>query len=318
MTHASRQGLRLAGRGAVAGSFAPRRSGEHPDILAAAAALTRDDIHHAFGRNSGQPAGHHLIAGGGRDRIDAQGQRARRELHGGAGAPRGRLRQRHAFLRNIRVRPAAQPTNQRRALLASEVAAKAGFELLIRIGSFDDQLFQMRDHVVERRALTAPPGRDRRQAQRLSKQPLRRAGQKPLPGGRFEQAAAERVGEQHAAGAHGAEHAGHSERRVGAQLQWIAVIVVEPSQDCVHAPQSQQRLQINRIGSHREILPLHQGQPQLPREIRVLEIGFVERPRSEHHDQWRSAVVGELHEAFAQRIEEGGQRPDRELIDQTR
>ena len=47
-------------------------------------------------------------------------------------------------------------------------------------------------------------------------------------------------------GAPGLHQAGHAERRIAAQLERIAEVVVEAAQDGVHAAQAADRLQVTR------------------------------------------------------------------------
>jgi hypothetical protein len=70
-----------------------------------------------------------------------------------------------------------------------------------------------------RRTTRWPP----KASQRLAEQLLAGAGQESGQRRRLEQAAAERVGDQHIAGAHGLQQAGNAERRIAAQFERIAV-----------------------------------------------------------------------------------------------
>jgi hypothetical protein len=98
--------------------------------------------------------------------------------------------------------------------------------------------------------------------QRLAEQLLAGAGQESRQRRRLEQAAAERVGNQHIAGAHRLQQAGNAERRIAAQFERIAVVVVEPAQDGVHAAQAAERPQVDALAAHRQILPSTSGKPR--------------------------------------------------------
>ena len=50
---------------------------------------------------------------------------------------------------------------------------------------------------------------------------------------RFEQAAAQRVGDRDVARPDGLDQAGHAEERVAAEFQRVAVVVVDPAEDDV-------------------------------------------------------------------------------------
>ena len=102
-------------------------------------------------------------------------------------------------------------------------------------------------------------------------------GRNPEPCGRLEHAGAERVGHHDAPGAQRAQQPGHAERRVAAQLERIAEVVVEAAQDGVHAPQAAERLQVHRVAAHREVVAFDQRHAELAREEGVLEIGLVVR-----------------------------------------
>ena len=83
-----------------------------------------------------------------------------------------------------------------------------------------------------------PPGRDRRQLQRLAEQLAAEARQVAEQRARLEHARAERVGEQHVAAARAVGQAGDAERGIGAQLERVAVVVVLAAHDRVDALQA--------------------------------------------------------------------------------
>ena len=64
------------------------------------------------------------------------------------------------------------------------------------------------------------------------------AGRKPSRAGRFQEGRAGRVGDQHVARADRLQQAGHAQARIGAQLQRIEELVVQPLQDAVHRLQA--------------------------------------------------------------------------------
>ena len=83
---------RSAGDSGGVGGGALRLLGQYPHILAAAAALTGDDIDDAFGGDARHAAGQDLVAVRRGDGIDTHRERARRKAHRRAGAPGRRLR----------------------------------------------------------------------------------------------------------------------------------------------------------------------------------------------------------------------------------
>ncbi len=157
--------------------------------------------------------------------------------------------------------------------------SESRFEFHRREGRFDDQLGEMVDRVLERRRFAAPPGRHRRQGQRLAEQALANGRQKAEQRRRLEHAGAQRIGDQHIARARRRDQAGDAERRVGAQGGRIAVFIVETAQESVDALQSLQGFQIDTIVAHRQIRSFDQREAQIAREKNMLEIGFVVRPR---------------------------------------
>jgi hypothetical protein len=91
---------------------------------------------------------------------------------------------------------------------------------------------------------------------------LQMPGQEARQRRRLEQATAERVGDQNIAGTDGLQQAGNAERRIAAQFERIAVIVVEPAQDGVHPAQAAQRPQVDAFAAYRQIVPSTSGKPR--------------------------------------------------------
>ncbi len=143
----------------------------------------------------------------------------------------------------------------------------------------------MVDRVLERRRFAAPPGRHRRQGQPLAEQALANRRQKAEQPRRFENAGAQRIGDQHIARARCRDQAGDAEGRVGAQGGRIAVLVVETAQEPVDELQSLQCFQIDPVVAHRQIRSFDQREAQIARQKNMLKIGFVVRPRRQQGDQ---------------------------------
>jgi len=59
----------------------------------------------------------------------------------------------------------------------------------------------------------------------------------------------------------------------------------------MYPAQSAEGLEVRRIAAHGQIIAFHQRQSELPRQVGMLEIGFIERARSQHHGQ-RCFAVG--------------------------
>ena len=145
-------------------------------------------------------------------------------------------------------------------------------------------------------------------AQLLAEQPPAQARQEGEQGRRLDQAAAERVGHGHVARPHRLHQPRHAEERVAAQLQRIAIVVVQPAQDHVHRLKTAEHLEINAVVAHRQIAALDQGVAEVLGEEGVLEIGLVVRPRREQDDARVVAVVrGDGPQRLAEGVEEAGQ-----------
>ena len=83
------------------------------------------------------------------------------------------------------------------------------------------------------------------------------------------------------AGAHRLHQARHAERRVAAQLQRIAEVVVQAAQDRRRTgcrPSSVFRK--TRLVAHRQVAALDQREAEVAGEVGVLEVGLVVRARA--------------------------------------
>ena len=157
-----------------------------------------------------------------------------------------RRRERDLLLPTNSLGPGARSRGERSPLAVAErarrtpaPAASAGNAGLITSSS------RCVEHVLAARAAGRTTTSAPTAAQVLAEQVPAQAGQERQHRRRLEQAAAERVGHGDVAGAHRLHQARHAEERVGAQLQRIAEVVVEPAQDHVD------RLQALRASSGR-------------------------------------------------------------------
>ena len=98
------------------------------------------------------------------------------------------------------------------------------------------------------------------------------------------QTGAERVGDRDVPLPHGLHQARHAQHRLRPQLERIAVVVVHPAQDHVDRLQSAQRLQVHAVVAHGEVGAADQGVAEVLREVGLLEVGGVVRPRRQQHD----------------------------------
>ena len=85
---------------------------QHPDILAAAAALRRYDIDGALRSDARQPAGQHAKSSPGCNRVDTDGECPRCKVRRAVRAPHRRLRQCDMLLRHVRVGTGLQPPHE--------------------------------------------------------------------------------------------------------------------------------------------------------------------------------------------------------------
>ena len=127
------------------------------------------------GRHARQPARHHHVAVGRRAGEDAQADRAcaaaGSRVHGvptPAPATSAPAPARRKSFGRARMHRGDAP----RARRSSRSSPKIGSNCSCGIGRLDDQRIELRQRLVERRGLAAPPGGDRRHAQRLAQQPL--------------------------------------------------------------------------------------------------------------------------------------------------
>ena len=224
----------------------------------------------------------------------------------------------HAHHRGARHRGAcaARPVPARSAPSRCTVQASGSSSMLDLVGPHDrrgpaaarkgaahDLAAQRGLDVVPGRRLAAPPGGQRRQQQFLAEQAARDAGQEALDRRRFEEAVAQRIGHHHVAGAHRLQQPGHAQRRVGAQLQRVAPVVVQAAQHAVHRLQAFHRLQEQALLAHHQVAALDQRQPQVARQVGMLEVGLGVGPGRQQHHARRGAARHLARRAF-DRIEQ--------------
>ena len=97
----------------------------------------------------------------------------------------------------------------------------------------------------------------------------------PVPG---------RVRDRDVAGAVGVEEAGRAEHRLAPEDQRVEEVVVDPAVDHVHALQPARRAHEDDVLVADEVAPLHQLDPHLAREERVLVVGGVVHAGREQDD----------------------------------
>ena len=256
-----------------------RPVGHHPGVQAGPAALHR----HAGGVELGHArhaAGQHMpmaVALG--DRIDAHHRRARQQR---AIAPHRCTRTAHRFGHGPGV---GIVLNAHRSGLAHGRRPPATGE-----GAAQQLACQLRRNVAPGHRLAAPPGTAVTQAQFLPEQAARNGRQETMHRRRFEEGAAQRVGHHHIAGAQRLHQARHAQCGVGTQLQWVAPAIVQTAQYAVHRLQALHRLHEQSLLAHHQVAAFHQWQPQVARQVGMLEIGFAIGPGRQQHDTRRGAA----------------------------
>ncbi len=166
----------------------------------------------------------------------------------------------------------------------------------------------MFDDVVALGRLPAPPGRRRANPQLLAEKLAAERRQERQERGRLDHSRAEGVGDDDVAGADGVDQAGDAEEGVAAQLERIAEAVVEAPEDHVDALQALERLDEDAAIAHRQVGAFDEREAEISRQVSVLEVGLVVRPRGEEHDLGRLLVRRrERAQRVALRAEEGRQ-----------
>ena len=218
----------------------------------------------------------------------------------------------HPLLRHVALRPRGDALAQRGALLGGQVGAEHRRLADRTLERLDDQLVEAAPRVVERGRLAQPPGRDRRQSQRLAEQLLAELGQVAQQGAGLEHTGTQRIRQQHGAATRAVGQARDTERRIGAQFQRIAVVVVLTAQHRVDALQAFDGLHPDTAVAHRQIAALDQREAQVAGQQRMLEIRLVVGARRQQHDQRTGALRCTIdhvlrrpaQQRLAQRIEE--------------
>ena len=262
-----------------------RGTRQHPGILGRGARLHGQRPHRVIGGDARQPARHHHPAGRRPGGEDAQRHRARREL---AILEHRRHAQRRDFLHHHGFAAALQLGQHALTFLAGQVHAqprrRVAREQGARIkGIAQDGGLQPAHRLLAAPFGAAPDGGDVGNLQLFAQQRQRHRRQIGVHGRRFDHAAAQRIGQHHAAGAHRLHQPRHTQRAVAAKLQRIAEVAVHAAEDGRDALQAGQCFQKHFAIAHRQVVALHKRQAQVMRQIDMFEIGFVVRPRRQQH-----------------------------------
>ena len=185
---------------------------------------------------------------------------------------------------------------------------------VVGVGGFDHAAANARQHVLQGSGLATPPARNGGQLKFFAQQVTRQCRHETQQRIRLQKTRARGVGHQHVAAAHHLQQAGHAQGGVGAHLQGVKPVVVHPLEQAMHGLQTLQGFQIKLFITHGQVIALHQAQTQIPRQIGVLEIGFVVRPGGEQRDVRQSPERAAGLDAVDQRAVSFGQTAHRKSI----
>ena len=101
---------------------------------------------------------------------------------------------------------------------------------------------------------------------------------------RLDQTGAERIDDDDLVVAHGLDKPGDAEAGGSVEFERIGEIGIDPAQQHFGAPQPRDGADKDAVIPYDQILAVHQKKPEIARQIGVLEIGLVHRPRREQTD----------------------------------
>ena len=104
---------------------------------------------------------------------------------------------------------------------------------------------------------------------------MRQRRQKAHQGGRLQKSRARRIGHQHLACPDRLQQARHTQGGVGAQFQWVQVLVINPLEQAVHRHQALEGFEEKRLVAHDQVAAFDQAQAQVARQVSVLKISLV-------------------------------------------
>ena len=178
---------------------------------------------------------------------------------------------------------------------------------------------QARQRIGKRRRFAEPPGGDRGHLQRLAEKALAQTRKKAHQGARLEHARANGIGDEDRATSCAIDQPGHTQGRIGSQLERIAEIVVLTPQNGMHTAQSVDGLEPDLAVAHQQVMAFDQREAEIARQQRVLGIGFVIGAGREQHRQVGTITLwGEATQRVAQGREKAGDPLGVQVAKQTR
>ena len=141
-------------------------------------------------------------------------------------------------------------------------------------------LVEFFEHLFAHVGAAEPPGRDVRYRQIGAEHDRRQRRQERQHRARLDQAGAERIDDDDLAVAHGLQQARRAEARGGIEFERIGEVGVDPPQQHLGALQAGNGADEDAVVAHAQVFALDQQEPEIAREIGVLEIGLVHRSRA--------------------------------------
>ena len=148
----------------------------------------------------------------------------------------------------------------------------------------DDHAVEFFDHLFAHVGAAEPPGRDVRDREIGAEHDRRQRRQERQHRARLDQAGAERIDDDDLAVAHGLQQPRRAEAGGGIELERIGKIGIDPPQQHLGALQAGNGADEDAVVAHAQILAFDQQEPEIAREIGVLEIGFAHRSRRQQAD----------------------------------
>ena len=161
------------------------------------------------------------------------------------------------------------------------------------------------EHLFAHIAAAEPPGRDVRYRQIGAEHDRRQRRQERQHRARLDEPGAERIDDDDLAVAHGLQQPRRAEAGGGIELERIGKVGVDPPQQHLGALQAGNGADEDAVVAHAQVFAFDQKEPEITREISVLEIGFAQRSRRQQADV-RVVLAGEGGELGLEGLKERG------------
>ena len=296
-----------AGTRPARGGTSLRAVGDDPGVLAVAETAEVESLTRMGRAQPRESAGHddvtvrarrheHAKREGHRPQALRPDDRRRRQRERGAREPG------EAALLDERPGPADLPGLGPVRILSARLAGAA----VVEVARF--QPIEIRQDVLARSCIAAPPRLERRNQQVLAQQPPAQRREERHESLGVRQPAAEGVHHVHVAGPYRGDQPRDAEGRVAAQLERIAGCGLDASDDDVHGAQALEGLEEHPVVADGEIRPLGEHVALVAREVGVGEVAGRRGSRGQH-DHARVRRVGDRRETVVNRLEESRELP---------